>query len=289
MRKLEAIIRKIENKCFEKKLEKDNFYEDIIIENECISKEVKKIIARWMYNLQYSKRIRIKKFKDLFKELDEIVFPINIDWGAGIYSIKIIFQDKCGENYYMHADNIYGWNEMNCYSIGRRNGLIEPFIDREFCFQINKDSVIELEKSHALHMKSDGKNDNILVDFCYNKEKDVTEATLQVKESAREIKIIYPVINEYIDSKILKHFINSEKNWYYYNVLPIVNWLKETIDIKDKLSFSIIAKIGEQIFSEIEVVDNIVQKYTMTEVMKEDELNIITKIFAQDLKEFLQE
>ena len=46
MRKLRTIIRKMENKCFEKKLDKNNFYEDVIIENECISKEVKKIIAQ---------------------------------------------------------------------------------------------------------------------------------------------------------------------------------------------------------------------------------------------------
>ena len=56
-------------------LEKSGFYEDIIFENKFVSEKVKKIVAKWMFNLQEFRNIEVKKFRDLFKELDEIVFP----------------------------------------------------------------------------------------------------------------------------------------------------------------------------------------------------------------------
>lgn len=58
-----------------KTLEKSGFYEDIIFENKFVSEKVKKIVAKWMFNLQEFRDIEVKKFRDLFKELDEIVFP----------------------------------------------------------------------------------------------------------------------------------------------------------------------------------------------------------------------
>lgn len=58
-----------------KTLEKSGFYEDIIFADEFVSEKIKKIVTEWIFNLQEFRNIEVKKFRDLFKELDEIVFP----------------------------------------------------------------------------------------------------------------------------------------------------------------------------------------------------------------------
>lgn len=58
-----------------KTLEKSGFYEDIILADEFVSEKIKNIVTEWIFNLQEFRNIEVKKFRDLFKELDEIVFP----------------------------------------------------------------------------------------------------------------------------------------------------------------------------------------------------------------------
>lgn len=272
------------------KLEKSNFYEDIIFADKIVKKNVKKSITKWMADLQRFRHIKVEKFKDLLNELDEIVFPIKIkDYPYSYRYLYIRFIDNEGKEYYMINGNFYDYHTMETYIIGRRNSSLEPLVDRDFHYKICKDKSILLTETGALQLKQDGTNGDIVVNFCYNPIEHITEAKLHSYEQKREIKIKYPTMSNEFDRMVLKFLFDSnETTWYYYNVFPILKWIKTLIS-DEKVSICITAEIEGEIFSQIDVANGIVQKYITTQVVNEEEICITKKIFLKDLKEFLTE
>jgi len=51
----------------------------------------------------------------------------------------------------------------------------------------------------------------------------------------------------------------------------------------------IVAEIDNEVYSEIKLVDNVVLKYTITQVISENEMHAIKKSFSKKLEEFWAE
>lgn len=262
-----------------------NFYEDIIFKENSI--KLKIYMIKWCTNLEY-KKLKINQFKDLLVPLNEIVLPIkinNVFCSKSGRRLDIDFTDSEGKKYYMIQDTIYDYNTMNTYIIGRRNSKLEPLLDREFTFKILEDN-IELIASGVLKLKKDGKNDEIAVEFRYNKEENSTQATLKSYVANRTIKIQYPTMGMKFDKDVLEFLFKiNEEHWYYYDVFPILRWISTILE--EPICVSIIAEVEKEISSEIDVVKGKVQKYTVTQIINEGEVHIIKKIFSRDLEEFL--
>lgn len=263
-----------------------NFYEDIIFKVD--STNLKMHILKWCDNLQKYKGLKINQFKDLLLPLNEIALPIKIN---NVFCSKsgrrfdFDFTDSEGKKYYMIQDTIYDYNTMNTYTIGRRNSKLEPLLDREFTFKILEDN-IELIASGVLKLKEDGKNDEIAVDFIYNSEEDITQATLKSYITNRTIKIQYPTMGMEFDKDVLEFLFKiNEEHWYYYDVFPILRWISTILE--EPICVSITAEVEKETTSEIDVVKGKVQKYTLTEIINEGEVHITKKILSKDLEEFL--
>ena len=56
-----------------------------------------------------------------------------------------------------------------------------------------------------------------------------------------------------------------------------------------KNTILILAEINGEIFSEIEIEDDIVKKYTSTQIISEEEMHTLKKVFVKELNEFLLE
>lgn len=261
-----------------------NFYEDITFKGN--SNELKMYMLKWCDNLQKYKELKINQFKDLLLPLNEVVLPVKIkNVFCGIGSLHLDFTDSQGKEYYMIKDSLYDYNRMNIYTIGRRNSKLEPLLDREFTFEISEDN-IQLIGSAVLKLREDGKNDEIAVDFIYNLEEDITQATLKSYVTNRIIKIQYPTIDMEFDKDVLEFLFKiNEKHWYYYDVFPILRWISTILE--EPICVSITAEVEKEITSEIDVVKGKVQKYTLTEIINEGEVHITKKILSEDLEEFL--
>jgi len=262
-----------------------NFYEDITFKGD--STELKMHMLKWCDNLGKYKELKINQFKELLLPLNEIVFPIKINkfFCRSGRRLDIDFTDSEGKNYYMIQDTLYDYNTLNTYTIGRRNSKLEPLLDRDFTFEILEDS-IHIIKSGVLKLKEDGKNDEIAVDFIYNKEENITQATLKSYVTNRTIKIQYPTIGMEFDKDVLEFLFKiNEEHWYYYDVFPILRWISTVLE--EPICVSITAEVEKEITSEIDVVKGKVQKYTLTEIINEGEVHITKKIFNKDLEEFL--
>lgn len=272
-----------------KTLEKSGFYEDIIFADEFVSEKIKNIVTEWIFNLQEFRNIEVKKFRDLFKELDEIVFPIIINESYGSCSLNIEFIDVQGNKYYMSKINLYDYHDMQTYIIGRRNSSLEPLVDREFHYQINEDKTIILIGTCILQLNQDGTNKDAVVNFSYDYDERTTQVTLRSYASSNKIKIKYPTVNAEFDKMVMNYLFESNKSkWYYYDVFPILKWMVMAIS-DERISISIVAEVEKEIVSEIDVVNGIVQKYTVTKIINEGEMHIIKKLFAKELNKFLAE
>ncbi len=267
---------------FRAKLETSRFYEGITFQRRVEKRKAKKVLAEWMFCLERFKEIRVGSFKELFSELHEIVFPIKIQKCYGS-SLDIIIIDNKGKEYYMSKRCIYSYNDIENYVIGRRNSLLEPLVDRDFHYKICKDGTIILMETGAMRLKSDGTNDDIVVNFCYDSKKHTTEATLKSYTSNNKMKIQYPTIGYEFDKKVLEFLFHiNEENNYYYDVFPILKWM--LLSIRDeKVSLSITTEVEGNICSEINVMDGIVQRYAKTEIISEGELRLLKLIFAKEL------
>jgi len=99
---------------------------EYLTKKEEAKKEVKKFMAKRIDNLEKCKQIKIAKFKDLLKPLEEIVLPIRVnDVWKGFRGLDIIFTDAEGKEYYMIQEPY-----ESTYIIGRRNSKIEPLLER---------------------------------------------------------------------------------------------------------------------------------------------------------------
>lgn len=270
------------------KLATNGFYKGITFQNRVIKRKVKKVLAEWMFCLERYKEIRVESFKELFSELHEVVFPIKIEECYG-RSLDIIFIDNEGKEYYMSKRCIYSYKEIENYIIGRRNSLLEPLVDRDFHYKISKDGTIILMETGAMKLKPDGKNDDTVVDFCYDSQKYTTEATLRFYASNNKMKMQYPTMGCEFDKKVLKFLFHiNEKDYNFYDVFPVLKWIILTMP-NEKVSLSITAEEEGDICSEVNITNGIVQRYTKTEIISEGEISISKLIFAKELEEFLSE
>lgn len=272
---------------FRKELERRKFYEEVTFKDKLVSKNAKEVIGQWMFELENYKKIKIDKFKELFSQLSEIVFPIEIQFCYK--SLDIIIIDNENNEYYISNIWRHTYNELEKYTIGRRNSPLEPLIDRDFTYRILKNKTILLLEMGVLKLNPDGTNDNISVEFKYNFQKQITEVTLSSYISNNIIKIEYPTKDKEFDKKVLELFLNiNDKNYYYYDVFPILKLMLSIIS-DETISLFITTKVEDEICSEIYIEKSIVQLYTKTEIISENQININRTIFAKKLEEFLAE
>lgn len=281
-------FRKIRKALFRARLEISGFYDGVTFQGKNVEKKVKKVLAEWMFCLKEYKEIRVECFKDLFSKLHEMAFPIKIEEGYGS-SLNIIIIDNKGTEYYMTKRGIYVYNDMESYIIGRRNGLLEPLVDRDFHYKISKDGTITLIETGAMKLKEDVTNDDIVVDFCFDSKEHTTEATLKSYASNSKIKMKYTTMDDEFDKKVQEYLFNvNEKNYYYYDVFPILKWMLSTLPSQN-VSLSITAEVDDEICSEVDVVQGIVQRYAKTEIINEGEYRTSIDVFAKRIEDFLAE
>ncbi len=281
-------FRRIRLKLFRANLEINRFYEGITFQRRAVKRKVKKVLAEWMFCLNQYKEIRVRSFKELFSELHEIVFPIKIKECYG-RSLDIIIIDNNGKEYYLSKKYVYSYDDIQNYIIGKRNSLLEPLVYSDFYYKISKGGTIILMETGFIGLKSDGTNDDIVVNFFYDSKKHITEAILKSYTSNTKIKMQYPTIGCEFNKKVLDFlFHTNKKNYYYYDIFPILKWMLSTIP-NEKVSLSITAEIAGDIYSEVNIINSIVQIYTRTELINEGELRILKIIFAKELEEFLAE
>lgn len=272
---------------FRAKLEISRFYEGITFQRRVEKRKVKKVLAEWMFELERYKEIRVGSFKELFSELHEIVFPIEVK-ECYANSFYIIIIDNEGKEYYMSKICSYSYKDIENYIIGRRNSLLEPLVDRDFHYKISKDGTIVLMETEVMRLKSDGTNEDIVVNFCYDSKKHTTEATLKSYTSNNKMKMQYLTMGEEFDKKVLEFLIHINEENNYYDVFPILKWMILSIP-NENVSLSITTEVEGNICSEINIVNGIVQRYTKTEIISEGELRILKLIFAKELAKFLIE
>lgn len=281
-------FRKIRKALFRARLEISGFYDGVTFQGKNVEKKVKKVLAEWMFCLKEYKEIRVECFKDLFSKLHEMAFPIKIEEGYGS-SLNIIIIDNKGTEYYMTKRGIYVYNDMESYIIGRRNGLLEPLVDRDFHYKISKDGTITLIETGAMKLKEDVTNDDIVVDFCFDSKEHTTEATLKSYASNSKIKMKYTTMDDEFDKKVQEYLFNvNEKNYYYYDVFPILKWMLLILPSQN-VSLSISLEVDSEICSKVDIVQGIVQKYTKTEIINEGERRTSIDVFAKRIEDFLAE
>lgn len=271
-------------KIMRRRLERTNFYEDVLFENDFVKESVQIVISEWIYNLKEYKSVKVKKFKDLFIKFNEIMFPIKIkDPNISTFGINIYIVDRFGRKYYFYKESIY--ENINEYYIGKRNTESKPFWDKEIHYRIHENGIIGVLGKEVVKLKEDGTNGDLRYKDYHNANMQVIE----VSDSCGKIKIEYPLI-ENIRKVIFAEFLKSdEPKWYYYDVFPIFKCICNRVEDCDIGSMHIVAEIEKEVYSEIQMVDNIVQKYTVTQIITEEEMHIIGKIFAKKLDEFLAE
>lgn len=281
-------FRKIKKTLFRARLEISGFYDGVTFQRKNVKKKVKKVLAEWMFCLREYKKIRVGCFKELFSELHEMAFPIKIEESYGS-NLNIIIIDNKGTKYYMINRGIYVYNDMESYIIGRRNSLLEPLVDRDFNYKISKDGTIRLTETGAMRLKADATNDEIVVDFCFDSKKHTTEAILKSYTSNYKIKMQYPTMDDVFDKKVQEYLFNvSEKNYYYYDIFPILKWMLSIISRKN-VFLSITAEVDGEICSEVNIMEGIVQRYTKTEIIDEGERRTEIEVFSKKLEDFLAE
>lgn len=275
-------FRKLKVALMRKKLEQSDFFEGVSFTGDIIKEEIQKGVARWMFDLKKYKQIEIKKFKDLFSD-SEVTFPIEIEWAMFTTYININIIDAYGNKYYMSNENAYDYHRISEYSIGKRNDSSEPLIDKELCYRICKDGTNELIKTIFLKLNQDGSNSDTIGEIYFD---DITRIT--ICSNYNKIKVEYPKRTEEFDEEVIKYLFECiETKWYYYDVYPILKWMVG--EMKEHMSVHIVAEINGEIFSEIEIEDDIVKKYTSTQIISEEEMHTLKKVFVKELNEFLLE
>lgn len=274
---------------FRLRLETSGFYEGITFESRKVEKKLKKIVTEWLLGLKEYKKIRVGSFKDLFRELHEIEFPITIVECWGTLNLKATIIDNKGIAYYMLKDCILGYDGLESYILGRRDIIPGTLVlDRDFHYKISKDGTITLIKTGVMKSKEDVTNANTVVDFFFDSEKHTTEAKLKSYTSKDRIKIQYPTIGGEFDQKVQEYLFNVNEKYYYYDVFPILKWMLSTISGQNG-SLSITAEVDGDICSEVDIVQGIVQRYTKTEIISEGDRKTEIEVFSKKLEDFLAE
>ncbi len=293
-RKLKRTLSNVSNWNFERidvilmqrKLEKSNFYEDVVFANDTVKERGQKNVAKWMVNLKRYKQIEIKRFIDLFSNLEEIKFPIKIKKSSK-YELNLYIIDSLENKYHISSNGIFDYYNITKYFIGSINTKPELSIYRNFCYEISEEGIINLEKITIAKLDKYDLYYEIIYDYRYkNKTEEITVCSY---EQDSQITVKYPMSSIEVNNEIFQYFLNNiERNWYYYDVFPIFKWLISKIT-GDDVSIYIVAEIGNEVFSEVEVVNGIVHKYTFTRVVNEGEVHVVKKVFAKKLEEFLKD
>lgn len=271
-----------------RKLERSNFYEDVVFANSTVKNQVQKNVAKWMINLKRIKQIEIKRFVDLFSNLDEIKFPIKIE-GSFMNKLYLDITDSMENKYYMYNKGTFDYYNITKYFIGNRNTKLDQLIDRELCYEICEDGLINLTKTTVVKLNQDGSNSDCICEIDYSYKNKTGEIIVSLCETDRKITVKYPMSSAEVNNEIFQYlFENIEKNWNYYDVFPVFKVLANKIS-RDDVSIYVVAEINNEVFSEVEVVNNIVHKYTFTKILNEGEMHVIKKIFAKKLEEFLKD
>ena len=287
---------------FRKELNKRGFFEDIILDKASLIMYASDAgISGWMYCLNKYKKIEVEKFKDLFSQVDNIVFPITITkMFDEVDNVRFEFCDDLGNTYYFICDYYY-WNfkQILQYIIVKEDNSSEK---QEWCCQIRinrglfnynqtiRDKDIELLKTSIRKSNKKGFNTNIVVEFNYNCYETATTKVIR-KSGDKEIILEYPSEGSEFDRKVKDILFNINeginiKKWIYNNVKPL---LKEMLKImeKDNISIYIGAKLNNEVYAEVTVTDNTVKRHTYTKVVSEERMIITTDIFSKKLDEFL--
>lgn len=285
-------FRKVQLELVRSKLDESDFYEDIIFANDTVKEVAQKKIASWMLSLEICETVQaeIKKFKELFSKVDGISFPIEIqNSNSSLFSIDISIVDRNGKQYYISKDDIYDCYNITEYYIGRRNTTTKSYIDYENCYKICKNEVIKKLKATVVKINLDGTNKESIYETYYNQQNNMQVIEFLENEK-RKIRIEYPIVSKEIGKKIFEDFLEwDDTKWYYYDVFPIFKWLVNKMENYDMDSLHIIAEIDKDVYSEIQMGNNIVQTYTVAQVISENEIHVIKKIFAKNIDEFLKE
>ena len=271
-------------------LETRGFYEGINFENIKAEKRFKSLVAEWIFYLKEYKKLRVRSFKDLFMELKEIEFPIEIKECYGTFGLRTTIVDNKGTEYYMEKTDILLYHGIERYLIGRRDTIIPEisFIDRDFHYKISKDGLILTKKEKWKSNLYDA-NPDTKVKFCFDSD-DTTEAIISNPFTSKEkIKIRYQTINTEFDEKVEKYLFDiNKKYWYYYDVFPVLEWMMTAIPSQN-ISLSIAAEVDGNTYSEVVIDNGIVQKYTKTERISEGWHRTSIDVFAKSLEDFLAE
>ena len=290
------------------KLEKNEFFKNVTFEKESkiikmnkktqkilsknIEKNVKRILVEWVFYLQKYKEIKIKKFEDLFSGVDEIVFPIKVIECSGnkYIDIEIQIKDNKGKKYFIEFNIFYKY--IQNYTIDKIEDISESEIYNEMTYRICKNNSIKLINKRIIRFKKYEKEEykrDIEVELSYELEKNITKYVLKSIVGNRKIEITCSTIDEEFEKNLLSYiFCINDNEWYYYNVVPILKWIVNTIS-DEKISTSIKAEIEGEIVSEIDVQNGYVQKYTTTIIINESEVNIVKRILSKELKSFLKQ
>ena len=111
-----------------------------------------------------------------------------------------------------------------------------------------------------------------------------------LSKEKRKVEIEYPMISKKLNKKIFEEFIKFTNNkWYYYDVFPIFLLIFNKLKKHNINTIHITSMIEEEVYSEIKMVNNIVQVYTVTQIVSENEIHIIKKIMAKEINDFLEE
>lgn len=274
-------------KRFRKKLEKSGFFEDVILgQASVVVNETDGGISGWIYYLKKYDNLEVKKFKDLFSQLDEVRFPITITLAGGdSRTVSFYFKDREGNEYYFSNMHYSKKNRLRTFLIGRRNSSIEPLVDRTFYYQILSDSYelddynqviekedIELYKTSVVKLNENGTNPNLFIEFSDDYYENSATRVIR-KSKNKEIVLEYPSKGAKFDKKVEDILFNIDEGsnineWIYYNIKPLLKEMLEIID-KEDVSIYIGAKLDNEVFSEVTITHNIRQKYTYTKVVSD--------------------
>ena len=149
---------------------------------------------------------------------------------------------------------------------------------------------IELYKTLVSRLNIDGTHTDLKLEFNYNcYEEKTTKVIMNVGN--KKIIMEYPSKEAEFDKKVEDILFNidegsNKSKWIYYNVKPLLKEMLEIID-KEDVSIYIGAELDNDVYAEVTVTHNVVQRYTYTEVIREDRMVRTTNIFSKKLDKFL--
>lgn len=271
-----------------KKQEKINFYEDVLFYNKIVEENLKKFIAEWVVTLQEHSQIEVTKFKEFFTNVEQIEFPIKIKEIYGHHCVEIKFIDKQHRKYSMIKKNIYDYREISTYTIEEKETLPEYNINKEYEYTIGIDKAVFLNGIKICKKDEFGiLKSSLTIEYC--NWSNTTEVTFFQEEFNGKLRIRYMTLDKEFEESLSRYLIeNDEKNWHYYDVFSIFNFMLDNMKEESNVYVVIVADVGDENVSELKVINNVVEKYTTTKIVNEREMCTIKRIFSENLYEFLK-